>query len=134
MRVKRPDYKNAESLLATARTDVEYTLTLAVTPASARTIIRNIYESFRMLGDALLTLKGLESTDHTQPIQELLQLEVQTKRPLQVIDYLRRLRHNINYYGYAPSVEEAKEAISIAKSCFEEVDLKIKSLINRNKE
>lgn len=130
MRIKRPDTKDAQSLLEAAHQEMNFTLnSLTVSPESASTIIRNIYECFRMLGDALLTWKGIESTDHLQPIHEILKLDVNTIRPLQVIDHLRRLRHNINYYGYKPSVEEAQEAISIAHSCFEAVYKKIKAFI-----
>lgn len=131
MRIKRPDYKDAESLLEAARRDMHYTLSLKVTSDSTPTIIRNVYESFRMLGDALLISKGIESSDHVQPIQEILKLPIETKRPLQVIDHLRRLRHNINYYGYFPTVEEAEEVISIARGCFEDVCQKIKELVKR---
>lgn len=133
MRIKRPDHKDALSLIEAAHSDMKFTFSMKVTPQSASTIIRNIYECFRMLGDALLTLRGVESSDHIQPIQELLALPVETPRPLQIIDTLRKFRHNINYYGYKPSVEEAEEAISIAKSCFEEVYNSIQKMIDQKK-
>ncbi|MEK6901914.1 MAG: hypothetical protein AABX37_06215 [Nanoarchaeota archaeon] len=130
MRIKRPDTKDARSLLEAAHQEMKFTLhSLTVSEEAASTIVRNIYECFRMLGDALLTWKGIESTDHLQPIHEILKLDVHTVRPLQMIDHLRRLRHNINYYGYKPTVEEAEEAISIARSCFEAVYQKVKALI-----
>lgn len=94
---------------------------MAVSEESGSTIIRNIYECFRMLGDALLVAKGIEAEDHMVPIQELIKLKVQTSRPLQLIDNLRRLRHDINYRGYCPSQAEVKDAISLAQSCFQPV-------------
>ncbi len=133
MRIKRPDYKDAESLLEAARRDIKYTLSLNVTLDSTPTIIRNVYESFRMLGDALLISRGIESSDHVQPIQEILKLNLNTKRPLQVIDNLRRLRHNINYYGYSPTVEEAEDVLSIARSCFEEVYRSVMEFVKRGR-
>lgn len=132
MRIKRPDHKEAESLLDAAEREMEFTLTLPLSEASVTTIIRNIYESFRMLGDALLLLQGEESDDHVQPIRELMKLEVVTKRPLQVLDHLRLLRHNINYYGYRPSGEEAQDAISIAKDCFAVILKEIRGTQKRN--
>lgn len=118
VRYKRPDRKNALSILNAAKKDMEFTLSLEVTEEAGATIIRNIYEGFRMLGDALLVAKGIKSTDHIMPIKELLKLQVSTSRPIRLIEELRQLRHNINYYGYSPKLVEVGDVISIAKSCF----------------
>ena len=118
IRHKRPDKKNALSIINAAKRDMEFTLSLNVTQEAGATIVRNIYESFRMMGDALLVAKGIESDNHILPIKELLQLKVDTKRPVNLIENLRQLRHNINYYGYAPKLVEIEDAISIAKNCF----------------
>ena len=117
-RYRRPDSRSAASLLEAAEKEMGYTLTLHPTDESASTIIRNIYECFRMLGDALLLVRGLEAIDHVHAIRELLTMRVQTSRPIQLIDHLRQLRHNINYYGYLPKQREAQDAISLAKACF----------------
>ena len=118
MRFKQPDRKKAQSLFEAAKKDLEFTSTLPPSEASASTIIRNIYEAFRMLGEALLVADGKEAEGHDEMIKELLKLKVKTTRPIMVIDNLRQLRHNINYYGYRPSKAEAEDAISIAKACF----------------
>jgi hypothetical protein len=118
IRYKRPDKKNALSIVNAARKDMKFTLSIDPTEQSGTTIIRNIYECFRMLGDALLVARGIESIDHVTPIKELLKLRVVTSRPINLIDNLRKLRHNINYYGYSPKLPEVEDAISIAKSCF----------------
>ena len=118
MRYKKPDKKNALSILEAAERDMKFTLNLKATDLSSTTIIRNIYECFRMLGDALLVSKGIDSKDHLAPINELLKLNVSTKRPINLIENLRRLRHNINYYGYKPRLEETIDVISIAESIF----------------
>jgi len=119
LRYKRPDKKNALSILEAAERDMKFTLTLKPTEISGATIARNIYECFRMLGDALLVSKGIESEDHLTPINELLKIRVKTERPINLIENLRRLRHNINYYGYKPRLEEVEDVISIAKSTFQ---------------
>ncbi len=121
IRQKRPDKKNALSIVQAAKNDMEFTLSLKVTEASGSTIVRNIYECFRMLGDALLVAKGIESTDHVMQIKELMNLRVSTLRPLGVLDNLRRLRHNINYNGYKPTIPEVNDAIEIAEGCFEPI-------------
>ncbi|HLD78989.1 MAG TPA: hypothetical protein VJA18_00340, partial [Candidatus Nanoarchaeia archaeon] len=121
IRQKRPDKKNALSIVEAAKNDMEFTLSLKVTEASGSTIVRNIYECFRMLGDALLVAKGIESIDHVTQIKEVMDLKVLTLRPLGVLDNLRRLRHNINYNGYKPTIHEVKDAVEIANGCFEPI-------------
>lgn len=121
IRYKRPDTKDALSLVQAAKRQMDFTLTIEPSDDSAFTIVRNIYECFRMLGDALLVKKGIESDDHLVPINELLKLKVNTLRPILLIDNLRRLRHNVNYYGYSPKKAEADDALSLAKSCFKQL-------------
>lgn len=118
MRQKTPDIEKARSLMKSAKKDYDYTLTLKISDDSANTIIRNIYESFRMLGEAILTIKGVGFTDHVECINELINLGVKTERPVQILDYLRKTRHRINYYGYITKKEEAEEIVSIGKSFF----------------
>jgi len=130
IRYKRPDNKSAASILEAAERDMKYTLTLKLSEEAGPTIVRNVYESFRMLGDALLVMKGISAEDHQTPINELLKIKVITSRPITIVDNLRRLRHNINYYGYRPNLEEVKDTLSIAETCFrpllDEIKKKIK--------
>ena len=119
IRYKRPDKKNALSIIEAAKRDMNFTLSLEINEKSGSTIVRTIYECFRMLGDAILVAKGIESEDNVMPIKELLKVRVDTSRPINLIENLRRLRHNINYYGYKPNLDEVKDVISIAKNCFE---------------
>lgn len=118
-RYKRPDKKNALSIIEAAKRDIKFTLSIKPTEESGPTIVRNIYECFRMLGDTLLAAKGIESEDHIAPIKELMNVKVKTTRPVNLVDSLRRLRHNINYYGYKPTIIEVIDAVSIAKSLFD---------------
>ena len=119
VRYKVPDKKNALSIVEASKRDMKFTLSLKVSEESGATIVRNIYECFRMLGDALLVAKGIKSQDHIAPVQELLKLKVTTSRPIYLIDNLRKLRHNINYYGYSPKLVEVEDIISLEKSCFD---------------
>lgn len=107
-----------------------YTLSLEINEQSASTIIRNIYESFRKLGDALLISKGIESQDHVAPIKELMTIKVNTTRPLNLLDNMRRLRHNVNYYGYNPKIIEVVNAVSLANELFEPLIKEIEKKIN----
>ncbi len=133
MRYKRPDNKNALSIIESASREIKFALTLKLTPDSASTIVRNIYESFRMLGDALLVKKGIESQDHLQPIKELLNLKVPTPRSINVLENLRILRHNINYYRYQPKLEEVKDVISFAKECYDIISKEVLRQVNEDK-
>jgi len=117
-RITHPDKKNALSIINAAEREMKFTLKQEVNEESAFNIIRNIYESFRMLGDALLVSKGIVSKDHVEQIKELETVQVSTARPIKLIDSLRKLRHNINYYGYLPTKAEAEDAISISHACF----------------
>jgi len=117
-RYKRPDKKDALSIIQSSKEEMEFTLSLEITEKSASTIVKNVYECFRKLGDALLVMKGIDSQDHITSIKELLKLNINTKRPLGNIENLRILRHNINYYGYRPGIEETNDVVDLAKTCF----------------
>jgi hypothetical protein len=129
-RMKYPDNKNAKSILEASLRQMNYTLKLESNDDSAFNIIRNIYECFRMLGDALLVTLGQISEDHVEQVKALENLNVKLDRPLQIVDNLRRMRHNINYYGFSPKKIDGDDALSFAKSCFfrlaEAVSKKIK--------
>jgi len=130
IRYKRPDKKNALSLVEAAKRDLNFTLTIKVSEDSGSTIVRNIHNSFRMLGDALLIYKGIEPKDHITSIKELLKLNVSTLRPINLVDSIRKLRHNINYYGYSPKLNEVEDAVSIAKTCFGPLYEEVKKIIS----
>ena len=133
VRYKIPDKKKALDLIESAKKEIEFTFSLLVNDKSSNTIVKNIYESFRMLGEASLINRGIEPQDHVICISELLDFNVSTLRPLNLIEKLRKLRHNINYNGYRADVEEAKESLSIAKSCFKVLFNEINQNITQNK-
>ena len=135
IRKRKPDKFKAQSMLTAAEIEVNFIKTLNPSRESASTIVRGIYEAFRMLGDALLLIHGKESSGldhHTQMIKELFTLKANTTRPIQILINLKNLRHKVNYQGYIPSVEETKEALSILDSCFnpilEEIRKELKKL------
>ena len=126
---KLPDKERAKSLIQNSIKDIKYTLTLNISEESANTIVRNIYESFRMLGEAILLKKGIRPIDHINSINEILKLELKTLKSLNILENLRKLRHNINYYGYKANIYDAKESVSFAKNCFNELLKKINEII-----
>ena len=131
MRIKRPDTKNALSIIESSKRQMEFTFSIKISPESSETVIRNIYECYRMLGDALLVKKGIESQDHLEPLNELSKLKVSTSRPINIIETLRLLRHNINYYGYKPNIEEVEYAVNFAKDSYKDVYNQIVKMIKK---
>ena len=132
-REKIEDKNKALSLIESAKKDLEFTFKLEISDESANTIIRNIYECFRMLGESLLIKRGIVTSDHIMMIDEIIKLNIETSRPLSVLDNLRRIRHNINYYAYRANKEEAKNFIDLAKSDFDKVFMKVKDIIKEKK-
>jgi hypothetical protein len=134
IRNRIPDKFKAQSMISAAEIQIKFTKTIPPTEDSSFTIVRNIYESFRMLGDALLLVRGKEASDvghHVEMIKELLTLKVETKRPIQVLLNLKDLRNKINYNGYMPTVQEAKDALSIADACFQPLANKVKEELQK---
>lgn len=131
-RYKHPDKKNAGSIIEASTRQMNYTLTLEPNDQSAFNIIRNIYECFRMLGDALLVSEGRILEDHAEQIKAIEGLRINTARPIRLVDNLRRMRHSINYYGYNPTKIEAEDAVSLAKACFGQVLEAVKKEVGKN--
>jgi hypothetical protein len=131
-RMKYPDSKNAKSIFEASIKQMNYTLTLKSNDESAFNIIRNIYECFRMLGDALLVKRGQISEDHVEQIKALQSLNVGLERPIQIVDNLRRMRHNINYYGFNPKKFDSDDALSFANSCFFKLAEAVSREIDKN--
>jgi len=117
MRKRVPDSAKVKSLILASEAEMAYIDTLEPSQEAASTIIRGIYENFRRLGEALLLNKGLEG-DHEESMKILTSLPVNTSRPIQVLDNLRRLRHDINYQGYLPSQADLNDVLSIKQACW----------------
>lgn len=126
-----PNFPKSMTLITAAEQDMRYVLSLPAKIEGAATIIRGVYENFRMLGEAILVSRGIESTEHTVMIGALTQLSVKAPRPLGVLDNLRRLRHDINYRAYRPSMEELHDAISIAHLLFEPLKSEVFRLVQQ---
>ena len=105
IRQRVPDKAKARSIVQAAEIEINFIQTLKPSNQSGITIVSRIYENFRMLGDALLLIRGKEvigQDHHTEMINELFTLKVNTKRPIMVLNSLKSLINNINYRGYIP--------------------------------
>ena len=126
MRKRMPDVPKARSLIEASEKEMKYLETLEPVKEAGSTIIRGIYENFRRLGEALLFTQGFDATNHEEAINALIELNTKTGRPIQVLDNLRRLRHDINYNGYIPSENDIKDVLSIKESCWKPILSEIK--------
>lgn len=125
MRKRIPDYAEAKSLVEASEKEMNFLETLPKKEAAGSTLIRGIYENFRRLGEAVLLINGYEG-DHEDAINALTNLQVKTARPIQILDNLRRLRHDINYRGYQPSIADLEDVLSIKGSCWAQVLKEVK--------
>ena len=129
-----PDKAKARSMTEAAIRGINFIETLQVTEQNSPSVIREIYESFRMLGDAVLTAKGLETRGadhHTHMIDELLKLKVETAKPLNLLHELRKARHKINYEGHLPTKAELDYLLGIKKALWAPVLAEVKKLIEK---
>jgi uncharacterized protein (UPF0332 family) len=119
-------------MILAAKKKMDFTLNLEVNENSGSTIVPNVYECFRILGDAILISKGIKSDDHLLPIKEIAKLQINSLRPISIVENLRSLRHKINYYGPDPTNAEVQDSISFAKECFYKAYEKIKSDLEKD--
>ena len=56
-------------------------------------------------------------------------IDAKTKRPIQVLDSLRRLRHDINYRGYQHSQADLDDILSIKEACWKPILDKVSEII-----
>ncbi|MBI2574716.1 hypothetical protein HYV82_02415 [Candidatus Woesearchaeota archaeon] len=132
IRKKVPDIAKARSMIAAARIDMGFIESVPVSREASQSIIRGVYENFRILGDALLTAQGFEasgSDHHAEMIDAIVRLQIKTPRSLMLLHEIRKLRHRINYIGYIPSEEEAEYVLSIKKALWKPVLAEAEKLV-----
>lgn len=136
IRRRVPDFAKARSILAAAKIDMGFVESMAVSRKSSQSIVRGIYEDFRMLGDALLAAQGFEASGpdhHEEMIDALVRLQVKAPRPLMLLHEIRKLRHRVNYGGYVPSEEEARYVLSIKEALWKSVLAEAERIILNSK-
>ncbi|HLC32269.1 MAG TPA: hypothetical protein VJJ82_00420 [Candidatus Nanoarchaeia archaeon] len=112
---KAPDVAKARALIEAGQKEMAYLLSLKATEEGASTIVSRVYECFHKLGQALL-LKECKTGNHEDRINTLITLPVTVSRPTRALDWLRKVRQNINYNGYQASTDDLAESLSLAKT------------------
>lgn len=108
-------------MIEAAEREMTYVLKQGMNPEAAATLVRAMYECFRMIGDALLLARGYEAKDHHVMIDEVLHLDVTTPQPIIILDRLRRTRMKINYEGYFPTAAELDDFHNFTRACWQPV-------------
>ncbi len=129
---RTPDKAKARGMVMAAELDMDFISRLPAETKSAQSIIRGIYENFRILGDALLTAQGFKAAGidhHTQMIDALVKLDIKTTRPLLLLNELKKIRHQINYNGYLPTEKDLKYVIELKESFWPNVLDEVKKQI-----
>ena len=134
IRKRFPDKPKALSMLNAAANNVEAIKLLEGNRIAGGLVVSAIYESFRMLGDALLTYEGFETSGndhHVEMIGRLLKLQINADRSLLVLDELRKKRNKVNYEGYAPTEDEINDIIAVKNLLWDSVFNEVKRLIEK---
>ncbi len=121
IRERTPDIQKSRSLLQASEQQFKIIQTLPCTEEFASIIVKECYDSFRMLGEAALISQGKEASHrghHRIVLNEILHIKVKTERPLGDLLILQELRRKIEYEGYRATILDAEDSISITKTCF----------------
>lgn len=111
------------SLIKSAKKDLEFLNNLEINEGSARKMMVNYYDVLRSVLEAISSLNGYKVYSHEAFVYFLKERGEETISDK--FDRFRQIRNKINYYGKEISAEEAKENI-------EEIKKIIAALIKKN--
>lgn len=124
LRHRQVDKERVKSLIESAKTNAEVAIQIEVNEKSATLIFREIYESIRQLGEAILWIEGVEPVgvgSHGVSLDALKDLEIKNKIKLNYLDRFKKIRNDANYQGYRVSISQAQEIILFWKECSIEI-------------
>jgi len=105
-----PNKIRASSLVKSSIQAVETAKIIPLNTGSAKTILRELYESLREYCEAIGYSRGYKFLDH-ESIGYFLRDVLKEQAIYGKFDRYRKLRNGINYYGENIEVETVKEAI-----------------------
>jgi len=105
-----PNKIRASSLVKSSIQAVETAKIIPLNTGSAKTILRELYESLREYCEAIGYSRGYKFLDH-ESIGYFLRDVLKEQAIYGKFDRYRKLRNGINYYGEDIEVETVKEAI-----------------------
>ncbi|HIH31195.1 TPA: hypothetical protein HA235_00660 [Candidatus Woesearchaeota archaeon] len=125
IRPRQIDIERIKSILKSAQANAKVVANMALNDDSASVIFREIYESIRQLGDAMLWMNGYEPLNHEVSLDALRSLDIKNKILLNHLSRFKAIRNDINYRGFTASQSQAKEIIDFWKKCTPEIIEKI---------
>lgn len=117
IRIRVPDAKRTTSLISSAKNNTDVALKISLNEDNASVIFREIYESIRQLGDALLWKQGLEPLNHEVSMNALKELNIKNKYMLNYLSRFKAIRHDINYRGFKATVSQVEELRDFWNKC-----------------
>jgi len=125
IRPRQIDIERIKSILKSAQANAKVVANMALNDDSASVIFREIYESIRQLGDAMLWMNGYGPLNHEVSLDALRSLDIKNKILLNHLSRFKAIRNDINYRGFTASQSQAKEIIDFWKKCTPEIIEKI---------
>lgn len=93
-----------------------------------KTVFENIYDALRDFADAILAINGFKSYSHQASFAYLEKYGFD-ESVLDALDKYRYKRNGSKYYGYAVSIEEAKDILDF----YERIRAKTNEIIKKEK-
>ncbi len=121
LRKREIDKERIKSIINSAQINASVILKIPLNDDSASIIYRELYESIRQLGDALLWKNGYEPLNHEVSMDVLKGLDIKNKILLNHLKRFKAIRNDINYRGFRASPTQAKEITDFWKKCNSEI-------------
>lgn len=129
IRPRQVDIERIKSIIKSAQLNAKVASNIPISDDSSSLIFREIYESIRQLGDAMLWINGYEPLNHEVSLDALRNLDIKNKILLNHLSRFKSIRNDINYRGFTASQSQAKEIIDLWKKCSPEIIEKIRKEI-----
>ncbi len=135
LRKRSPDMKQADTLIDAANERASIAKAIPLSEKSATTILSELYESFKNLGNARWWVLGYKPTKDAHVVSMLIISKAQIAHAYKVqnIDRFRQLRNKANYDGYRVTLGEAKEILGLWNEVSEELIEWVKEKRSGNK-
>jgi hypothetical protein len=126
LRKREIDRERIKSIIRSAQVNSNVIIKIPLNDDSASIIFRELYESIRQLGDAMLWSNGYEPLNHEVSMDALRSLDIKNKILLNHLTRFKSIRNDINYRGFRASQTQAREIIDFWKKCCPEIIEKLK--------
>ena len=106
-----PDIELAKSLIIESNKILLVVNGLALNDTNSSVLMRECYEAFRQICEAIAVNKGYKIYSH-EAITSFVGEILNEKEIAESFDRYRKIRNSINYYGTPVNIEEVKKALA----------------------